>query len=89
MGVGERLGRSAPLRVAAKRGDGRNGCATGRWLFDAVERLVRSNQQAIAVGDGAGIEGAAVAEVVDGELLELSVRLSPDNWARFQALESA
>jgi hypothetical protein len=26
---------------------------------------------------------------VDGDTLELSVRLSPENWARFQATESA
>jgi GTP-binding protein HflX len=26
---------------------------------------------------------------VDHDQMELSVRLSPDNWARFQAMESA
>jgi hypothetical protein len=28
-------------------------------------------------------------QTIDHDELELSVRLSPDNWARFQALESA
>ena len=33
--------------------------------------------------------GEVLDQQVDGESLELSVRLSPDNWARFQAMESA
>jgi GTP-binding protein HflX len=33
--------------------------------------------------------GEVLDQRVDGEALELSVRLSPDNWARFQAMESA
>jgi GTP-binding protein HflX len=33
--------------------------------------------------------GEVIDQRVDGSALELSVRLSPDNWARFQAMESA
>lgn len=33
--------------------------------------------------------GEVLSQELDHEELELSVRLSPDNWARFQALESA
>jgi len=33
--------------------------------------------------------GEVVEQKLDRDELELSVRLSPDNWARFQAMESA
>jgi GTP-binding protein HflX len=33
--------------------------------------------------------GEVLEQRVDGDMLELSVRLSPENWARFQATESA
>jgi GTP-binding protein HflX len=33
--------------------------------------------------------GEVLEQRVDGDELELSVRLSPENWARFQAMESA
>ena len=33
--------------------------------------------------------GEVIEQRMDGEALELAVRLSPDNWARFQAIESA
>jgi len=33
--------------------------------------------------------GEVLGQKIDHDELELSVRLSPDNWARFQALESA
>jgi len=33
--------------------------------------------------------GEVIDQRIDGNALELSVRLSPDNWARFQAMESA
>jgi GTP-binding protein HflX len=33
--------------------------------------------------------GEVLDQRIDHDELELSVRLSPDNWARFQALESA
>ncbi|MGZ2411351.1 GTPase [Sphingomonas sp. F9_3S_D5_B_2] len=48
----------------------------------------------IAAGDGSRIawlhsRGDVIKQHVDADAIELSVRLSPDNWARFQALESA
>jgi len=33
--------------------------------------------------------GEVIEQTLDRDELELSVRLSPDNWARFQAQESA
>ena len=33
--------------------------------------------------------GEVLEQTLDHDELELSVRMSPDNWARFQALESA
>jgi GTPase len=33
--------------------------------------------------------GEVIEQRMDGDLLALSVRLSPDNWARFQAMDSA
>jgi GTP-binding protein HflX len=33
--------------------------------------------------------GEVLDQRLDHDELELSVRLSPDNWARFQAMESA
>jgi len=33
--------------------------------------------------------GEVLDQKLDHDEMELSVRLSPDNWARFQALESA
>ncbi|MEA3080322.1 MAG: GTPase, partial [Sphingomonadales bacterium] len=33
--------------------------------------------------------GEVLDQELDGDELELSVRLSPDNWARFQAMEPA
>ena len=33
--------------------------------------------------------GEVLDQRMDHDELELSVRLSPDNWARFQAIESA
>ena len=48
----------------------------------------------VAASDGGRIawlhsRGEVLDQRVDGDELALSVRLSPDNWARFQALESA
>ena len=33
--------------------------------------------------------GEVIEQRMDEQAIELSVRLSPDNWARFQALESS
>jgi GTP-binding protein HflX len=48
----------------------------------------------LATADGEKIawlyfRGEVLEQTVDEDQIELSVRLSPQNWARFQALESA
>lgn len=75
--------------------------ATGEGLDALRERLaekLRSGEQVhqirVAASDGSKIawlhsRGEVLDQKVDHDELELSVRLSPDNWARFQALESA
>ena len=59
---------------------------------------LRSEEQVhqirIPAGDGSKIawlhaRGEVLDQRMDHDALELSVRLSPDNWARFQAMESA
>jgi GTPase len=74
---------------------------TGEGLEDLRERMaekLRSGEQVhqirVAASDGSRIawlhsRGEVLDQKVDEDSLELSVRLSPDNWARFQALESA
>jgi GTP-binding protein HflX len=52
------------------------------------------HQIRLSAGDGGRIawlhsRGEVLGQAVDQDEVELSVRLSPDNWARFQALESA
>ena len=74
---------------------------TGEGLDALRERMaekLRSGEQVhqirVAASDGSKIawlhsRGEVLEQKVDHDELELSVRLSPDNWARFQALESA
>ena len=74
---------------------------TGQGLDALRERMaerLRSGEQVhrvrLPATDGSRIawlhsRGEVLEQKVDEEELELSVRLSPDNWARFQALESA
>jgi len=74
---------------------------TGEGLETLRRRMaetLRSGEQVhqvrIAAGDGSRIawlhsRGEVLDQRVDADEIELSVRLSPDNWARFQALESA
>src|SRR5215218_7068459 len=75
--------------------------ATGEGLDALRERMaekLRSGEQVheirVATSDGGRIawlhsRGEVLEQKVNEDELELSVRLSPDNWARFQALESA
>jgi len=67
-------------------------------LREAMANKLRSGEEIhrirIAATDGSKIawlhsRGEVLDQKIDHEQLELSVRLSPDNWARFQALESA
>jgi GTP-binding protein HflX len=75
--------------------------ATGEGLDQLRERMaecLRSGEQVhrIRLPASAGeriawlhSRGEVLEQMVDHDELELSVRLSPDNWARFQAFESA
>jgi GTP-binding protein HflX len=63
-----------------------------------IVETLRSGEQLhqvrLPTGDGTRIawlhaRGEVIDQRLDGDSMELSVRLSPDNWARFQALESA
>lgn len=74
---------------------------TGEGLDRLRERMaecLRSGEQVhhirVPATDGSRIawlhsRGEVLDQKIDHDELELSVRLSPDNWARFQALESA
>lgn len=74
---------------------------TGEGFDQLRERMaesLRSGEQVhrirIPATDGGRIawlhsRGEVLDQKIDHDELELSVRLSPDNWARFQALESA
>jgi GTP-binding protein HflX len=74
---------------------------TGEGLDQLRERMaecLRSGEQVhqvrIPATDGGRIawlhsRGEVLDQRIDHDEMELSVRLSPDNWARFQALESA
>jgi len=67
-------------------------------LRDRMSAMLRSGEQVhrirLPAADGSRIawlhsRGEVLDQQVDHDELELSVRLSPDNWARFQAMESA
>ena len=74
---------------------------SGEGLDELRERMaecLRSGEQVhlirLQVTDGGRLawlhsRGEVLAQRLDGDEMELSVRLSPDNWSRFQALESA
>jgi GTPase len=73
---------------------------TGEGLDDLRECMsakLRSGEQVhhirLSLRDGSKMawlhsRGEVLEQTVDGDELELTVRLSPDNWARFQSLES-
>jgi GTPase len=78
--------------ISAVSGEGLDG------LRELMAERLRSGEQVhrIRVSTSAGeriawlhSRGEVLEQHVDHDELELSVRLSPDNWARFQALESA
>jgi GTP-binding protein HflX len=74
---------------------------SGEGLDVLRERMavkLRSGEQvhriSLPASDGSRIawlhsRGEVLDQAVEGDEMQLSVRLSPDNWARFQALESA
>jgi GTP-binding protein HflX len=98
--VGEERGRL--FEEAQRREDVVPISATSGEGIDALrERMaekLRSGEQvhriSLPASDGSRIawlhsRGEVLDQVVDHDEMQLSVRLSPDNWARFQALESA
>ena len=74
---------------------------TGEGLEDLREKMARClrkgeqiHQVRLPATDGGKIawlhsRGEVLDQKLDHDEVELSVRLSPDNWARFQAMESA
>ena len=63
-------------------------------MAEALQRGTQIHQIRRRASDGSRIawlhaRGEVLDQRVDGDAIQLSVRLSPDNWARFQALESA
>ena len=94
--------RQALLAEAERREDVVPISAINGWGVDHLrERLAQSLQQGSQVhqirlepSEGGRLawlhsRGEVIDQRVDGEALELSVRLSVENWARFQAMESA
>jgi len=93
----ERLYQEAKRRedvvpISAVTGDGLDS------LRERMAECLRTGEQVhrirVPATDGGRIawlhsRGEVLEQTVDHDELELSVRLSPDNWARFQALESA
>ena len=63
-------------------------------IAKALQRGTEVHQIRLETSDGGRLawlhsRGEVLDQRVEGDALELSVRLSPDNWARFQAMESA
>ena len=78
--------------ISAVTGDGLDD------LRECIAAKLRSGEQVhlirLAASEGSKIawlhsRGEVLDQKLDHDEMELSVRLSPDNWARFQALESA
>jgi GTP-binding protein HflX len=78
--------------ISAANGDGLEA------LRERMAEKLRSGEQVhhirLPAGDGSRIawlhsRGEVLEQAIDSDEVQLSVRLSPDNWARFQALESA
>jgi len=94
--------RQALLAEAERRSDVVPISALSGWgvdhlresMAEALQRGTQIHQIRVDARDGSRLawlhsRGEVLEQRVDGDAMELSVRLSPDNWARFQALESA
>ena len=94
--------RRALLAEAARREDVVPISAISNWGVDHLrERIALALQHGTEVhrirvssSEGSRLawlhaRGEVLDQHMDGEAVELSVRLSPDNWARYQAMESA
>jgi len=89
---GEARRREDVVPISATTGEGLD------ELRENTARCLRSGEQVhqirIPASDGGKIawlhsRGEVLDQKLDHDELEMSVRLSPDNWARFQAMESA
>jgi len=63
-------------------------------ISEALQRGTQVHQIRVQASNGSRLawlhsRGEVLEQRLDGDAMELSVRLSPDNWARFQALDSA
>jgi GTP-binding protein HflX len=90
--LGEARRREDVVPISALTGSGLD------QLRQAMAERLRSGEQVhrirLPAHEGSKIawlhaRGEVIDQHVDRDQMELSVRLSPDNWARFQALESA
>jgi GTPase len=94
--------RQALLAEAARRSDVVPISALTNWGVDHLKQCIaetlRRDTQVheirLDASEGSRLawlhaRGEVLDQRIDGDTLELSVRLSPDNWARFQSLESA
>jgi GTP-binding protein HflX len=94
--------RQALLAEAERRDDAVPISALSGWGVDSLRERIASALQhnmevhrvRLGVSEGNRLawlhsRGEVLEQKVDGDTLELSVRLSPENWARFQATESA
>ena len=89
---GEAMRREDVMPISAITGEGLDG------LRQRMAECLRGNEQVhrvrLPAGEGSKIawlhaRGEVLDQQIDHDEVELSVRLSPDNWARFQAMESA
>jgi GTP-binding protein HflX len=90
--AGEAKRRTDVVPISALTGEGVDA------LREAMAARLRSGEEVhrirLAASDGGKIawlhaRGEVLDQQLDHDEVQLSVRLSPDNWARFQALESA
>jgi GTPase len=94
--------RQALLAEADRRSDVVPISALSRWgvdhlrehISEALQRGTHVHQIRVDASNGSRLawlhsRGEVLEQRVDGDAMEISVRLSPDNWARFQALDSA
>jgi GTP-binding protein HflX len=88
----EALRREDVVPISAVTGEGLD------HLRETMAECLRKGEQVhqirVPAADGGRIawlhaRGEVLGQEIDRDELELSVRLSPDNWARFQAMESA
>ena len=93
--------RQALLAEAERRSDVVPISALSGWgvdhlregMAEALQRGTQIHQIRVDAREGSRLawlhsHGEVLEQRVDGDAMELSVRLSPDNWARFQAMES-